>query len=300
MTLPNFIVIGGTKSGTTALYWYLVDHPEIYMGPRHHIGYFAYGLDEQGNLLYGDPELHQWPVKTLPEYEEMYDAAGDAKAIGDVSPIYLETPHAAERIHELLPEARIICSLRNPVDRAYSDYLMYLRKRGLRVEPGRDLVSSADWAQPDSHWMVLGRYHEQLSRYFSLFPRERVQVLLADDLKNQTELTLRAIYGFLGVDSTFRPDLETPHNIGGVPSSMMLERILTNHTLRRLMKPLVPAGIANRLRKLRTANMDRPPPLPSEMRMEMIGHLEDEITKTAELTGLDLADWLVQPLNSST
>ncbi len=293
MTLPNFVVIGGTKAGTTALFWYLAEHPEIHMGARHHIGYFAYGLDDDGNLLYGDPELHSWPVKTLAGYEEMFADAGDAKAIGDVSPIYLETPHAAARIHEMFPDGLIICSLRNPIDRAYSDYLMFLRKRGRRIDPDRDLISSAEWAQPDSHWMALGRYHEQLTRYFDLFSRDQIRVFLAEDLRNNTEATLQGIYRFLGVNPDYLPDLDTPHNIGGVPSSMLLERLLTSHALRAAVKPLVPRRAANRLRKLRTSNMETPPPLPLELKKELTQHLQEEIAKTGELTGINLDHWLI-------
>lgn len=292
MTLPNFIVIGGSKSGTTALWWYLSEHPQVHVGERHHIGYFAYAVDESGELLYGDPELHTWRVKTLDEYESMFAGAGEAGAIGDVSPIYLETPHAAARIHEQLPDAKIICSLRHPVERAYSDYLMYLRNNGRRIDPDRDFSRSAHWLQPDSHWMELGRYHEQLSRYFDLFPREQIHVLLAEDLKDRTLETVRKVFEFLEVDSSFSPDLSTPHNVGGVPSSMFLESLLTNHTLRTLLKPLVPRRLADRLRKLRTANMDKPPALPLELRRAMIATLAVQIEKTSELTGIDLSHWL--------
>ncbi len=292
MTLPDFFVIGGTKSGTTALYWYLSEHPEIYAGPRHHIGYFAYGLDEDGNLLYGDPDLHTWSVTTREAYEDLFADPGRATAIGDVSPIYLESPHAAARIREAVPDARIICSLRNPVDRAYSDYLMYLRKQGRRIDPAHDLIISADWAQPDSHWMTLGRYHEQLARYFDRFPRDQIHILLATDLREDTTRTVQAIYRFLGVDPTFEPDLGTPHNVGGVPTNMLLERVLTNQKVRSALRPVVPRRVADRLRRLRTSNMDTPPPLPPELREQMTAHLETQIRATGRLVGIDLDHWL--------
>lgn len=292
MTLPNFVFIGGPKSGTTALWWYLSEHPEIYAGPSHHIGYLAYVVDESGTPLYGDPEMHKWHVRTLEEYEALYENAGDAIAIGDISPIYMETPHAAARIHELIPHARILCSLRHPVDRAYSDYLKYLRKNGRRLDPGVDLQPEAAWVQPGSHWMVLGRYHEQLSRYYDVFPPNQIHVFLAEDLKNDTVGTLRRIFRFLEVDEEFSPDLSTPHNIGGVPSSLLLERILTNQKLRSLLAPLVPRSLADRLRKVRAANMERPPPLPEDLRRKMTESLRVEIEKTSELTGLDLSHWL--------
>jgi hypothetical protein len=160
--LPNFIVIGAAKAGTTALYWYLAEHPAVFMSPVKETNFFAYGLDDAGQLLYGIPELHQFPVTTLSEYEKLFANAGDAAAVGEASPIYLECPQAAGRIRTRIPDARLICGLRDPVERAYSDYLMYLRLRGEQLEPNRDLVASAAWAQPDSHWMRIGRYHGQL------------------------------------------------------------------------------------------------------------------------------------------
>ncbi len=291
MTLPNFVIIGASKSGATALAWYLDEHPDISMGRRHHANYLAYAEDEDGEVVYGDPELHRWHIKTLEAYEDVFADVGDVRAIGDASTIYMETPHAPARIRELIPGARIICGLRQPADRAYSDYLSHLRKRGLRLDEERDLRASADWAQPDSHWMVLGRYHEHLSRYFDLFPREQIYVFLSEDLRADTKSVVQDIYSFLGVDPDFVPDLETPHNVGGVPSNLLLDRLLSSHRLRTAVKPFVPRGLANRLRRLRTSNMQRPP-LPADLRRQLTDQLEDEIRKTGDLIGIDLDHWL--------
>jgi hypothetical protein len=95
LTLPNFIIIGAAKAGTTALYWYFAEHPDVFMSPVKETFYFAYGLDASGQLLYGDPDVHRFPVKTLAEYEALFAGAGGAKAIGEASPIYLECPQAA-------------------------------------------------------------------------------------------------------------------------------------------------------------------------------------------------------------
>ncbi|MGQ0850070.1 MAG: sulfotransferase family protein [Actinomycetota bacterium] len=289
--LPTFIVIGAAKAGTTALYWYLMEHPQIYMSPMKETNFFAYGVDEDGHLLYGDPELHRFPIKTLQDYRRLFAAAGERGAVGEASPIYLECPQAAGRIHDLIPEARIICGLRDPVDRAYSDYLMYLRNRGRRFDPERDLKPDAAWALPDSHWMRLGHYHEQLSRYFEVFSRDRIHMFLFDDLKESELRVVQGIYQFLAVDPEFEPDLATPHNVGGVPSSMMLERLLTSSRLRRLADPLIPKQAINRLRRLRMRNMSTAPPLPAVLRSELIGRFQVDIDKTAGLIGRDLSSW---------
>ncbi|HYF40037.1 MAG TPA: sulfotransferase, partial [Gemmatimonadales bacterium] len=146
--LPNFIVIGAAKAGTTALYWYLAEHPQIFMSPVKETNYFAYEVDASGQLVYGDPEDHQFPIRTRAEYEALFAEAGPASAVGEASPIYLECPQAAGRIQSAIPGALLVCCLRHPVDRAYSDYLMHLRSHGQRLDPGRDLTPQARWAQP--------------------------------------------------------------------------------------------------------------------------------------------------------
>ncbi|HYF12119.1 MAG TPA: sulfotransferase [Actinomycetota bacterium] len=292
MTRPDTIVIGAAKAGTTALYWYLAEHPDVFMSPLKETNYFAFGLDEHGRWLYGDPELHRFRVHSWDAYEELFERAGSARAVGEVSPIYLECPQTAGRIRERLPGARIICGLRDPVDRAYSDFLMYLRTRGRRLDPERDLVASAAWARPDSHWMKISRYHEMLVPYFDAFPAEQIHVYLFDDLRRDPLGTLRDVYAFVGVDTTFVPDLNTPHNVGGVPGNMRLERVLTSHRLRALVDPIVPRRVGDAVRRLRTRNLRRPPSLSPEVRTELLAPFRDDVARTAELIGRDLTHWL--------
>ena len=290
--LPSFVIIGAAKAGTTALYWYLADHPQVFMSPVKETNYFAYGLDDEGNPLYGDPDLHRFPVQTSAAYEELFSGAGEALAIGEASPIYLECPQSAARIRETLPEARIICGLREPVDRAYSDYLMYLRARGRRLDPARDLTASSDWARPDSHWMQISRYHEALSRYFYLFPREQIHVFLFEDFRSDALGCVRDIYRSVGVYPGFVPDLDTPHNIGGMPSSRTLEKVFTSRSVRKAIEPLIPRRAADMARRLRTKNLKKAPPLPKDLKTELSRHFRDDIGKTSELIGKSLEHWL--------
>lgn len=292
MTLPDFIVIGAAKAGTTALYWYLADHPQICMSRLKETNYFAYGLDESGHWLYGDPELHHFPVTSREEYEGSFEDAGDALAVGEASPIYLECPQAASRIADAIPAARIICGLREPVDRAYSDYLMYLRSRGRAFDPARELTPSAAWAQPDSHWMQISLYHDALRRFLDRFPRSQVHIFLFDDLRADQRGLVRAVYEFLGVDPSFVPDLDTPHNVGGLPSNRFIERVLTSGKLRATLDPVIPRRAADWARKMRTRNLRRAPKLPEELRAKLIDRFRTDIAKTSDLIGRDLSPWL--------
>jgi hypothetical protein len=290
--LPNFLVIGAAKAGTTAMHWYLSEHPEVFISRMKDPSYFAYGVDAAGRLLWGEAEHHRLPIRSLAEYEQLFDDVGDAVAIGEASTMYLECPQAAARIRKVLPGVKMICSLRQPVDRAYSDYLMYLRRRGRRFDPTRDLSLTSEWARPNSRWMQIGRYHEHLSRYFNLFPREQIHVFLFDDLKGNPLGAVQEVYAFLGVDSRFVPDLDTPHAPGGVPRSMLLEGILTNQALKSAVEAWVPKRPANWVRRLRTRNMTQAPPLPAELRADLTRHFREEIARTAELIGRSLEHWL--------
>ena len=292
MTLPNFIVIGAAKAGTTALHWYLAEHPQVFMTPLKETNYFAFGLDDEGRLLYGDPELHRFPIRSLEEYERSFDGADGAVAVGEASPIYLEAPGSAGRIAEVVPGARIVCGIRDPVDRAYSDHLMYLRSRGRRLDPVRDLTPSAPWAAPDSHWMQISLYYEPLRRYFDVFPRQQIHVFLFDDLKKDQAGVVRDLYRFLGVDADFTPDFDTPHNIGGMPSSMLVEKVLTSGKLKKALDPWVPQRAADLARRLRTRNMRRAPPLPRELKSVLQERFREDIDKTSGLIGRDLSSWL--------
>jgi hypothetical protein len=290
--LPTFIVIGAAKAGTTALYWYLAEHPAVFMSRVKETNYFAYGVDAAGHLLYGDPDVHKFPVKTLAEYQALFAEAGSAQAVGEVSPIYLECPQAAGRIRALLPDVRLVCCLRHPVERAYSDYLMYLWRRGRRFEPARDLTPDAVWARPDSRWMDVSRYAGQLARYYETFPREQIHVFLFDDLRRSTVGAVQTVYRFLAIDPSFVPDLETAHNVGGVPASRTLESFLTNRSLRAVVEPWIPKRAADWVRRIRTSNMRKAPPLPPELRKALTSRLRDDIVKTSGLIGRSLDHWL--------
>ena len=290
--LPNFIVIGAAKAGTTALYWYLAEHPAVFMSRVKETNYLAYGVDDAGRLVYGDPDVHRFPVKSLGEYQALFAEAGDTPAVGEASPIYLECPQAPGRIRTLLPAARLICCLRHPVDRAYADYLMYLWRRGRRFEPERDLTADSAWARPDSRWMEVSRYHAQLARYFEIVPREQLHVFLFDDLKRSAVETVQGVYRFLRIDPAFVPDLETAHNVGGVPASRFLESFLTNRSIRSAVEPWIPKRAADWVRRLRTRNMRKAPPLPVELRKQLTSRFHEDIERTSNLIGRSLKHWL--------
>ncbi len=129
MTLPNFLVIGATKSGTTSLYTYLKQHPEVYM-PMKEPNFFA--LEGREPPFFRGPEGWKEPsqkrITDLEGYRTLFAGASGEKAMGEVSPLYLYAPQAAYRIRRYVPEAKLVAILRNPVERAYSAYMHLVRE----------------------------------------------------------------------------------------------------------------------------------------------------------------------------
>lgn len=277
MTLPNFIIIGAPKAGSHSLYDYLRKHPQIFMPKIKEPRYFSYRGHSQDRLKY--------PIFTLEEYEALYSNVKDETAIGEASAIYFWTKETPERIHELLPEVKLIVSLREPVQRVFSIYHMNMRSRG--ANEGKSFIEALH-----SDPMLQRKYHECLAPYFKLFPRENIKVLIFEDMVKDTPGTLREIYRFLGVDEDFLPDLKVS-NPGGVPRSKALHRFLSNPRLRSYARAIFPETLIEGLKEVRNKNLVKEKmALTPEERELGYRFFEDDIRRTQELVGMDLSRWL--------
>ncbi|TCJ15544.1 sulfotransferase, partial [Rubrobacter taiwanensis] len=184
MTLPDFLVIGAGKAGTTSLYYYLRQHPQVYMSPTKETNFFA--LEGQRVAFRGpgvEERINAWTITELSEYERQFAGVRGERAVGEVCPLYLYSERAAERIKRHVPEVRLIAVLRDPAERAYSSFLM-LRRSGR--EPLEDFAAALEaedrrvaggWEYA-WHYRRAGYYHEQLSRYYALFDPAQIRVYL--------------------------------------------------------------------------------------------------------------------------
>lgn len=284
MTLPNFLVIGAFKSGTTSLYQYLREHPDIFMSPIKETRYFAY---DETNPEHQRIAWRAFPVRTREEYEALFDEVRNEKAIGEASPQYLESGYAAEKIRSVIPDVKIIVSLRNPVDRAYSLYLMEVRSGGEK----RPFCKAIEDRKPR---IIGARYFDDLKNYIELFGREKVKILLFEDLQQRVSDTMQSIYGFLGVDPNFRPDMKLKHNKGGIPRSAMVHRLLSprNKRLKFALRALAPERVRSLYSKVKAGNLRPPPPLPKEARDTLIDEFRSDVLNLQDLIERDLSVWL--------
>ena len=274
MTLPNFIVIGAAKSGTTSLYHYLAEHPQVFMSPVKETNHFA------------SAEEAEWRPRVAgrDDYVSLYGGVTDEIAVGEASPLYLISQVAAERIRQILPDARILAILRNPADRAYSGYLMQVRK-------GRERRPLAECFQRGDVYVEGGFYADDLERYYERFDRERIKICLFDDLVAEPRRLMTDIFGFLGVDAAFQVDLAVRHNVGGMPRRRWLAN-LGSSGLVGWLRHLAPERIKRLGRGVRDANLERPAPMLAELRQRLSELYRDDILRLQELTGRDLSGWL--------
>lgn len=276
MTLPNFLIIGAPKAGTTSLYDYMREHPRIFMSDPKETRFFVF----RGST----PDRKRWPVQSLEEYEALFDGVRDETAIGEATPHYLIDAKAPERIHALLPEAKLIASLRNPIDRSYSVYQMNLRNQGTNTG-----VSFAEALAHDHN--LRETYADKLERYFAIFPREQIRIILLDDLEAKPGAVMRGLFEFLEVDSAFRPDLSKISNPGGEPRVKLLHDLLAHPGLRAFGRKFLPETTIERLKDLRSGNLKKQPMAAAD-RKAALEVFRGDILATQDLIGRDLSHWL--------
>lgn len=275
MTLPNFLIIGAAKAGTASLYHYLRQHPDVFMSVPKEPRYYWQEGEAAGRV----------PIRTREAYEGLFRDVTSQRAIGEASPQYLNSVTAPERIATDLPAAKLIVSLRNPADRAYSSYLGWLRgaSERRRVE---------DAIRPGTYYFDTSLYHPGLSRYLERFEKSRIRVILFDDFVADPRAVMRDLHEFLEIDRTFNTDVSTRHNRATAPRSIVMNEILCRsaQVVRSFLPPAMrDTGLTARVQRLLLRS---PKPLPVPVRRRLIEQFTDDIHKTAALIGRDLSHWL--------
>ena len=304
MSLPNFLIIGAAKAGTNALYHYLRQHPQIYMSPWKEPKFFAF--ETEADLGFRAANGRDAPVNASvildqAEYEELFDDARDGElARGEASTHYLYVEKSPGRIKTLIPDARLIAVLRNPVDRAFSSYQHLVRDD---LEP-LDFGAALD-AEPQriaEHYAYLyrytdmGFYSQQLDRYEKTFSENQLCVLLYDDLRSDPEGTCRQIFSFLGVDEDFVPDMSGEYNRSGVPKNRVMHRLLNpSAPMKRRLWNVTPRLARERLldaqTKIVNRNLQRQT-MPEPERDRLRGVFREEVGRLEARLDRDLSHWL--------
>jgi hypothetical protein len=301
MTMPNFLIIGAAKSGTSAVYAYLRQHPQVFCSERKEPGFFALEGRRATFNGPGDRKYNRNCVTNLERYRELFHKGVGKKAVGEASTVYLYSPEAAGRIHGHVPDVKLLVILRNPVERAYSGFRFLVRDRLERLSTfeqaleAEDARIAANW-QHIWHHKRLGFYHEQLRRYFNLFPRERIAICLYEDFEAAPVAVVQHMFDFLGVAPDFTPDVSLRYNVSGTPRSRLLHAALARpNSVKDVLKGLLPATARRHVRAKLMAQNIRPsaPPLAADTRRHLVNLYHDDVLELEALIERDLSHWLV-------
>lgn len=307
---PNFFLVGAVKAGTTSLYEYLKQHPEIYFSPIKEPNYFSTDIKtsefsntyRKNTIVDVDSYFRQTKLPPLqlafvrkPEhYRRLFEDVSGEKAIGEASTSYLYSEIAATNIRKYQPEARIIVIIRNPIDRVISHYQMALRY-GHTKRSFREAVKK-DWKTQQKGWGIselfieLGLYYRQLKRYFDAFDNKRIRVFLFEDLINYPRETVLECQRFLGTEEILPEAFET-FNPASIPKFKYLNKLITDSGMKNLIQKILPAKNQEQLKNLfffeKAYNK-----ITQKDKHFLVNIYKHDIENTSMLINRDLSHWL--------
>jgi len=309
--LPNFFIAGAPKAGTTSLYHYLDQHPQIYMSAIKEPHFFAAEIREENcdaelraRMSRDAPALREFLngpmhekrfggiVPNWEDYLRLFANATSETALGEASVCYLWSPTAPERIHVRIPDAKIIVMLRDPAERAFSQYLHGVGNGAIRWSFREYIERSLNYRSKlfcvYYPFLEFGLYCEQLKRYLERFGRN-VWVGFYENLEERPADVYRDICRFLRIDDEFIPGMERRHLEAQVPRLSALGR-LRRSRLGRAAARMTPSGLRPLIRRaiLRRPGATRIDPAD---RSYLLDFYREDIRKLASLLNRDLDRW---------
>ena len=282
MSLPNFMIIGAGKAGSTSLWQYVGQHPDVFPTPMKEPSYFwTYKHTKPGKTMTPDA------------YTALFEGSESYKAVGEASPGYLADENAPFEIHNMIPNVKLIAILRDPCARAFSEFMMQ-RSRGDESEVSFLDAAAADPNRPPErrfNYVENGLYHKHLSRYLIVFPAKQIKVILNEDLRAKPKDVVRDVFLFLGIDPNVEIDTDIDFTVSGVPKNKALHWLLgTNNAIKTTLAPLLPDRLTRALRQVRNANLERRFMTPRE-RSALLPRFETDTLKLEKLLERDLSRW---------
>jgi hypothetical protein len=301
MALPDFLIAGVPKAGTTALHAALSRHPGLYLSPIKEPKFFLTDGPPPTKGGPGDALTYREHVWERDRYEALFDAAPPGAPRGEATPLYLYDPDAMRRIHRLIPDVKLIVVIRDPVERAHSNWT-HLWSAGL--EPVGDFVLAcaeeerriaAGWAS-FWHYTGIGRYGAQLDHAFSLFAREQVHVLRYRRLIDDPAGTLNGICGFLGVEGGVLSEIPR-ENVTAHPEQTVAHRAVSlgmraSAAVGRRLPGSAATAATHRLERFLQRGRRERQPLSWEQREAILPKFTTDIKLLETVLGEDFSDWL--------
>ncbi len=296
--LPNFIVAGFPKCGTTSLYYYLMEHPEIFVPEQKELHYFTSEILSTDTSGKDDNALMDFLIRTKEDYDKLYQASAGETARGDFSPSYANYPSIIPSIKQTLGEdTKVIFMLRDPIKRAYSNYLHLVRE-------GRENLTFYDALQAEDQRRKAGysdfwyyrfnsEYVDKIVAYKASF--KEVKVVIFEEFIKDPSAGIKDIYKFLGVADDFVVDnIETTFNVGGVfEKNVLTSFIFGQSALKNGLKKAIP--IPTFLKKIKIAIITKykkpTPEIDQDAEAFLISKLKEDVSRLNKELAIDVSSW---------
>lgn len=279
---PNFFIVGTPRGGTTSLYSYLENHPEIYLPSLKEPHFFSV------------PEVLDTYYKTTiiedeNTYMNLYKDVKEQEAIGDLSTSYLFNKNSPERIKQFNPEARIIMVLRSPADRAISHYLMDYNLGYIDVPFFEVIKEKEKYSIFYREYIELGYYEAQIKNYYRFFDKSKILIVLSDELFSNPKKTISKVYNFIGVNNSYLPNSLEIYNQYSKPKFRLIKKINHSKTIKYILNNM-PNGLKTKIKE-RLYTDKKKPELTKEKEFLKKMYKED-INETANFINRDLSAWI--------
>jgi len=279
---PNFFIVGTGKAGTTSLYEYLSKVPEIYMSPKKEPRYFSVSIE--------DPPII--PVREKQEYLDLFHNVVEEKIIGEASPSYICDPEAPKLIHKVSPKARILISLRDPVQRAYSAYFQQKRMGRTNSESFHQVLEkfmNNKKVRPLINRIFSnGLYYENIKRYLDIFGKDQVKIIFFEDLEKNTLTTMNEIVKYLGLNFVFENSDFEVHNPYVKSKNELITNTLRDHQgFTKILRKFIPSSTREKINKAMVVHEEKPK-MDEKDRKTLIKFYTEDVIKVKKLLGKDL------------
>ena len=284
----DFFIVGAPKSGTTSLYHYLNEHLEVEMSSQKEPDYFSdYALQEQG-MYYRKNR-----IDNINKYNGLF-TPNAVKLRGEASVSYLFYNDVPQKIKDYNQKSKIIIILRNPIDRAFSHYLMDYRL-GLVSESFEDIINKKS-KHKNAHlfyqqYIQVSEYAPQIKRYLNVFKRENILFIDYEDFKNDVAEVVNNVYLFLGVNDDFQPNLNKKHNTYTMPKNGIIRYIYSFVSFRNFLTSIFSKGLVKSIRNRLFIN-DRKPKLSNANREFLNEFFKEDLKELNALLNKDFTKWL--------
>jgi len=289
----DFFVVGAARCGTTSLYNYLNQHPEIFLPNIKELNHFS-GVESKEHSDYkkpkSDQEYHTKIIKSPEIYKSLFDNAKEEQQRGDISPSYLSNNTTAQRIFDHNPDAKIIISLRNPVQRAFSHYVMNFGVGYDRNESFEEALK----ANREQIWgggnlyLELSNYLRPVESYYQLFNKKNIHLLIFEEWTKNKDRTMEGIFDFLGVDSGFNVNHDIKHNEKVAYKNIRTLNVLRNKYIKNFIEVFLFTKAKDRIKSkwFKKDNFDMH--LSPKTEKELNNSFIDEVEQLEHLVGITL------------